>query len=108
MFSAGVGRAIGLPLLMIPTSVSTQIPVYRQHQPLWWSRCELGEPCGICQAHMANRKLRTRCPYARPTEPAFMVPARTACGLISDGLAVPIRDHKPSEEITRIQLTFSK
>ncbi len=57
---------------------------------------------------MANRKLRTRCPFAVPTTPAFTVPARTACRLISDGLAIPICDSKASRDVTRIQLTFSK
>src|SRR5260370_25667807 len=57
---------------------------------------------------MANRKMRTGCSFALPPSPAFTLPARTACRRISDGLAIPIRDNKPRQEVTRIQLTFSK
>ena len=66
---------------------AVSVGVYRQHQAGWTSPCQLAEPCDVCKAHQAGKKRNTICPKAKPSEPAFRVPVKTAITLVSDGLA---------------------
>lgn len=79
-----------------------KVGVYRKDQPLWTSKCQLGDPCEVCQAHERRRKLNTACPFAKATTPAFVIPAKTAIALLKDNMAVP----GPSK--TSVILTFGK
>src|SRR5262249_27405199 len=78
------------------------VGVYRQHQSRWWSPCMLGDPCEVCKAHQARKKLNTDCPRAKRAEPAFIVPIKVAVALVRDDLARFVDKH------AAIQLTFSK
>jgi|SRR5215831_9504074 len=78
------------------------VDVYRQNQARWWSPCTLGDPCQVCKAHQARKKLNTDCPRAKRAEPAFTVPTKVAVALVRDGLARFVDKKKA------IQLTFSK
>jgi hypothetical protein len=78
------------------------VGVYRKHQSGWTSPCQLADPCEVCKAHQAGKKRNTLCPKARPNEPAFRVPVKTAITLVTDGLAEFINRGKG------IRLTFSR
>ena len=78
------------------------VGVYRKHQSGWTSPCQLADPCEICRAHQAGKKRNTLCPKARPNEPAFRVPIKTAITLVADGLAEFVNRGRA------IRLTFSR
>jgi len=78
------------------------VGVYRKHQSGWTSPCQLADPCDVCKAHQAGKKRNTLCPKARPNEPAFRVPVKTAITLVTDGLAEFINRGRA------IRLTFSR
>jgi hypothetical protein len=78
------------------------VGVYRKHQSGWTSPCRLGDPCEICRAHQTGKKPNTLCAKAKPNEPAFRVPIKTAITLVTDGLAEFVNRGRA------IRLTFSK
>src|SRR5215472_7025384 len=81
---------------------AARVGVYRKHQSGWTSPCQLADPCEVCRAHQAGKKRNTLCPKARPNEPAFRVPVKTAITLVADGLAEFVNRGRA------IRLTFSR